>query len=94
MLANAIRLPSGDQAGSESLLSYPSGETRRSSLPSALITWMLSLPSRKLPKEIWVPSGDQEGCCSSVELHVSRATPVPSGATEYSSWPPLPSRLL
>ena len=79
----AIRVPSGDQAGS----STPENGvgTATGFPPSASIIQSDGMPVRSLTKAILVPSGDQVGSLSQLVLVVNRWRSVPSGLTVYSS---------
>ena len=79
VLENAMRRPSGDQAGSMS--PGPADVTGVWSLPSAFITqiWKGPLPRSYAMR---VPSGDQTGCCSTTSVQLRRLTSLPSAAAE------------
>ena len=86
---NAIFVPSGDQAGSDSRAGLL--VSRVCPVPSAFITYISELLSRPDTNAIFAPSGDQAGTRSRSELSVSLVCPEPSGFITYIS--SLPSRL-
>ena len=75
--ANAIRVPSGDQVGSNS---WPAVAVRFTSARVATsIVNRSDVPfSQHRSNTSLVPSGDQDGLASISELVVRRTTPVPS----------------
>src|SRR5262245_18624469 len=86
---NTMLLPSGDQSGSLGLGSPP--VLRRRISPPVL--WITKRPRRsslREAKQIFVPSGDQQGELSSVAVLVSCVSPLPSMfETHRSGLPPL-----
>ena len=76
---NASRDPSGRHAASASSIVCVV-VSRLGALPSGAICQMSKLPALSLSYAIFVPSGDQSGCCSMVGSNVSRRSPVPSAS--------------
>ena len=78
---NAIRLPSGDHAGSRA--SPASSVTARSSLPSAFMVQICQVLVRYAWKAIFLPSGDQEGWRASIAMSVTAlARPPAAGSVQ------------
>src|SRR5689334_12525821 len=73
---NAIRCPSGDQAGSV-WTALGTCVIRWSFAPALVITQWLQLDALHRLKAICVPSGDQAGSLSSLGSVVNRTTPDP-----------------
>src|SRR5438128_4699792 len=86
VLTNAILLPSRDHAGCSSLISPPLKVSLVWLPPSLFITYTLCEPllSKSRAKDIFVPSADQEGSPSSVELLLMFVWPLPSASITYT----------